>query len=523
LPPELVYQVHGQWVTVTVHGDEVTIGRDAANDVVIDHRSVSRHHAKLQRQGDAWRVTDLGSRYGTHINELGHANAMLRSGDTIYLHKFPLTFLDGSGGASLTAGPEPSAVHGLSTVFQNTVDFSSLAAAPPDVHRLQKLLAVVTKASRTILVSETLDETFGKVLDLVFEHLHVQRGFIMLWDESTRDFVTKCVRHKDPAEAAEGPIRFSRTIAERVYRDKVAVLTTDAQTDGRFAAGESIMELGIRSAIAAPLWRGDQVEGLIYADTTVLAKAFDSFDLDILSALGNHVAVAIEQARLQQSVVRQTILRRRLERYHSPAVVERIAASAGPTESLVAEERDVTVVFADVVGFTSRCETMEPHAVAALLNRYFSKMTEVIFRHEGTLDKFIGDCLMAVFGAPIATDDHARRAVEAALDMRESLEELNRPLPVEERVQFRVGIHSGRVVAGDIGSLLRSDYTVLGSTVNLAARLEAGVAQPGQIVVTDATVEGLGEAYELRFVGEHRPRGVSRAVRCFDVVGRHAS
>jgi adenylate cyclase len=291
------------------------------------------------------------------------------------------------------------------------------------------------------------------------------------------------------------------------------------QGPGRGSRGE----LGIRSAIAAPLWRGDGVEGLICADTTLQTQAFDSFDLDLLSALGNQVAMAIEQSRLQQSVVDQQVARRRLERYHSPAVVERIRASAGAKETLVAEERDVTVVFADVVGFTSRCETMEPRAVAELLNRYFSKMTQVIFHHEGTLDKFIGDCLMAVFGAPIETPDHARRAAEAALEMRVALDQLNQPLAEDERVQFRVGMHSGRVVAGDIGSVLRSDYTVLGSTVNLAARLESSVASPGQIIVSETTLAGLGERYEVRFVGEHRPRGVSKTVRCYELVDRIAT
>jgi adenylate cyclase len=508
-------------VSFPLDKDEITIGRDVHNDLVIEHRSVSRRHAKILRDGQRWRITDSGSRYGTHVNELGHADVVLHNGDKIYLHKFPLTFVESSAvqGAALTGGGDEPGDDGLSTVFQQTVDFSSLASAPPDLERLQKLLAVVTKASEAILVSQSLDETFHAVLDLVFEHLPVQRGFIMIRNDEGQDFDTRCVRHKAPDEQAAGPIRFSRTIAEKVVRDRMAVITTDAQLDGRFASGASIMELGIRSAMAAPLWRGDQVEGLIYADTTVRARAFDSFDLDILSALGNHLAVAIEHSRLQQSVVEQQVVRRRLERYHSPAVVERITAGDATAESLMAEEREVTVVFADVVGFTSRCETMEPRAVAELLNHYFSEMTQVIFRHEGTLDKFIGDCLMAVFGAPIATADHAMRAVEAALEMREALDRLNEPLARDERVEFRVGIHSGRVVAGDIGSLVRSDYTVLGSTVNLAARLESSVARPGQIVISETTLAGIADAFEVLSIGEQQPRGVAKPIRCFEVTG----
>jgi adenylate cyclase len=146
-------------------------------------------------------------------------------------------------------------------------------------------------------------------------------------------------------------------------------------------------------------------------------------------------------------------------------------------------------------------------------------MAECVFRHEGTLDKFIGDCLMAVFGAPLAVPDHAERAVRAALDMREALANLNEPLVPENRLQFRIGMHSGRVVAGDIGSVRRSDYTVLGSTVNLAARLEASVAQPGQIVISEETQRIVEGRFQTRPAGEYQPKGISRLVRCFEVIG----
>ena len=414
MPSEIVYQIQGRWTSYPLEKDEVTIGRDSRNDLIIEHRSVSRTHARLTRGEDGWRVKDLDSRYGTTVNDLAHTDVLLQSGDKIYLHRFPLTFVD--SGAALSAVDEGPAESETNTVFQSAVDFTALAASPADLQRMQKLLRVVTKTSEAVLVSDSLDGTFVRVLDLVFEHLPVQRGFIMMWDEDRGDFVTRVVRHKDHAAGAEGQIRFSRTIAEKVVRDRVAVITRDAQLDGRFADGASIMELGIRSAMAAPLWNGDQVDGLIYADTTVQARAFDSFDLDILSALGNQLAVAIEQARLQQAVVEQQVARRRLERYHSPAVIERINRGGDSAEAVEAEERDASVMFADVVGFTSRCESMEPKAVAELLNRYFSELTQVVFDHEGTVDKFIGDCLMAVFGVPFAAEDHARRSVDAALD-----------------------------------------------------------------------------------------------------------
>jgi adenylate cyclase len=534
--PKIVYEFEGRRVIYPLDKDVVTIGRSPDNDIVLNRQYISRMHARLYNDSGIWRVEDLGSKCGTVVNDLGHANKALAHGDRIVLQDFALAFVErlspggvadpgvapSAAAVSLIAPADSAAPLGIQTTFQSAVDFSELASASPDVSRLQTLLGLVTESSEIILASTSLDETFTKVLDLVFERMPVQRGFIMLRSSEGGDLETRCVKQTGGG-GSSGEIQFSRTIAEKVIREKVAVVTTDAQTDGRFAEGASIIALGIRSAMAAPIWNGDRVEGLIYTDTLQQARAFDKFDLDLLSALGHHVAIAIEQSRLQSSVVEQQVVRRRLERYHSPAVVDRIAdLSKSDGDALVADEREVTVVFADVVGFTRRCERIEPRAVAELLNRYFSVMSEAIFQHEGTLDKFIGDCLMAVFGAPLSTDDHARRAALAALDMRDALAELNESQPEASRLEFRVGIHSGHVIAGDIGSVRRSDYTVLGATVNQAARLESMVARPGQIVVSDATWQAMGPGFSGRELGRHDLKGITDLVLCHELLGRPA-
>jgi len=441
--------------------------------------------------------------------------------------KLPRFLGGGRSEGTPSPGPDPVTEPGETTV-RPAVDFSSLASAPgegsdggPRVDRLQKLLTVLTHASASLLSSTSLDETLARVLDLVFDHLPVQRAFIMLGDGKDGELTVRSLKCKSPQKEGAEPL-FSRTIATKVYRERVAILTIDALQDGRFD-GSSILTLGIRSAMAAPLWSGERVLGVIYVDTPLRAHAFDHFDLDLLSALGHHVAIAIEQARLRESIVVQELLRRRLDRYHSPAVVERISRSVSSLEELIAEEMDVTVVFADVVDFTRRCETMEPRAVVELLNRYFSEMTEAVFRHEGTLDKFIGDCVMAVFGAPLASSDHAVRAVNAALDMRSSLERLNGTEDAESRLEFRVGIHTGRVIAGDLGSVRRSDYTVLGAAVNVAARLQMEVARPGQIILTEDVRKLLGDRYEVLSVTPVDLTGIARPIVCHELVGMRRS
>ena len=484
---------------------------------MIERPVVSRRHARIFRVGEDWRVTDLGSLNGTRINDLGHSDKPLVDGDKIWLHNIGLTFTDQSAPlVALTAVEGSESDTQLFTAVHSAVAFSDLASSQSDARHLHTLLRVAGQASQTILSCTSLSEVFEAVLSLVLEYFPVRRAFIMLWDEAEQDLIPRCVKHREGVEKAQ--IRFSRTIAEKVYEEKVAVLTSDAQVDERFAEGESVFELDIHSAMAAPIWTGQRVEGLIYADT-LQTRAFDKSDLDLLSALGNQLALAMERSKLQDSLVEQRLARRRLERYHSPAVVERITAGdEGVGDALVTDDREVTVLFADIVGFSERCESMEPREVADLLNRYLGEMAEVVFRHEGTLDKFIGDCLMAVFGAPLPSEDHPRRAAEAALEMRDALALLNAEMTEQSRLRFRVGMHSGHVVAGDIGSARRTEYTVLGATVNLASRLES-MAEPGQIVISETVRNALGDRFLTRPLGEYQLKGRAAPIACHELTG----
>ena len=226
----------------------------------------------------------------------------------------------------------------------------------------------------------------------------------------------------------------------------------------------------------------------------------------LLSALASHTAIALEQTRLLRKARQEERWRAKLGQYLAPGVVDRILASgeSSPGFLLKADEVEVTVLFCDMSGFTARTEEMEPHDVFVLLNRYFSHMTEVVQEHGGTVDKYIGDCLMAVFGAPFAQPDHAPRAARAALGLRDVIARVNASGEGPE-VGFRIGMHSGRAMAGDVGHVTRRNWTVLGATVNLASRMESSVAAPGQIVLTGATRAGLGDEFDLRPIEVLKP------------------
>src|SRR5262249_45179953 len=211
----------------------------------------------------------------------------------------------------------------------------------------------------------------------------------------------------------------------------------------------------------------------------------------------------------------------RLGRFLSPQVTSRILATSDSLGGEIAapEEKQVSILFADIVGFTSMSETMTPSQVALLLNDYLSRMTEIIFRYEGTLDKYIGDAIMAVFGAPLEMADHASRAIKVALEMQERLAEFNSDRKDGPQLRIRIGINSGRAVAGEIGSVNKKEYTVLGDTVNTASRLESSVAKPGMVVVGENTRALVAGQFEMRSLGSFMLKGKQNEVNVFEVTG----
>ena len=214
-------------------------------------------------------------------------------------------------------------------------------------------------------------------------------------------------------------------------------------------------------------------------------------------------------------------IRRVFSRYVTTQVVDEILSEPEKL-SLGGERRPVTILFADIQGFTSLAEDMSPEEVVGILNEYFSAMTKIIFEHQGTLDKFIGDCIMAVFGAPLAIPDHTKRALYTALEMKEELRKLQGKWKREGKIPFRVGIgiNTGEVVVGNIGSEERMEYTAVGSEVNLASRLESLTREyDAEIIISEAVYQKVKDIIKVKPLGEAKIKGMKRPVRIYELLG----
>lgn len=227
--------------------------------------------------------------------------------------------------------------------------------------------------------------------------------------------------------------------------------------------------------------------------------------------------IAVNVQSFVQADREKTTMRLRFERYFAPQLMSKILRA--PEKLMAAEKKVLTVLFSDIAGFTSWCTTHSPEQILFTLNEYFDAMTSVVFRNEGTIDKFIGDGLMAFFGDPIEQPDHGRRAVRTAIEMQQEVRRLRERWEPEGRlaIQIRIGINSGEVVVGDLGSRRIVDYTVIGANVNLSQRLESQ-APVGGILISEPLYDLVKGEFETRFVGRITAKGIVEQFGAYEVL-----
>jgi len=409
---------------------------------------------------------------------------------------------------------------GRALPFKKESDVPEFKKELSALERTNKVLYVLYEISRQLNSIHDFGELLNKIMDLIFVVIDADYGFLILTGERDREeLIPVVVKSRENQSGEQESLKASRTIINRVIRDGVALLTSNAMTDSRLDHAKSLLLQQIRSAISVPLWRKDKIIGVIQLESVRLDNQFAQGDLELLKAIGSQMAMVIEQASLNEQIREEERIRNRLERFHSPQVIDMILKGGQETLDDMMEPKDVTatILFADINGFTALAERMPPREVNLILNDFFSRMTDILFQYDGTLDKYIGDGLMAVFGAPMEKEDDAERAIRAAQEMMQALGAMMAGSPEERKFSIRIGINTGIVVAGNIGSPKRMDYTVIGDAVNTASRLES-IAQPNQILIGEETYERVQGKFNIRSVGPRKVKGKTLEVMVYEVL-----
>ena len=508
-----------QWQCELSGESHCTIGRAPDNTIVLNDPRASRYHAYIRPQHGSFVIVDGkqgGGRSANHVFVGGEQRLehVLADGDPIQIGASLLQYSGSEetarvasvnyddrplGGTQLLVSAG-EVIKGLQTRdAPSPVAAKSAGVAGEELTALRRkaqILTLLYEMSQTLGSVFRLEAIFDKATEVIFSITPADRVVGLLTDESARaegemeeaDLRVVSLRVRERAreeQARRQPI--GRTITRKVMRERAALLSQDAAADREFAGVHSIVSQGVRSTICAPLVAESNVHGALYADRLDTFQTFSRDDLELISAVAAQTAVAVENARAHARLAREEVARANYERFLPPYVVRQILEHP-ESFKLGGVNQTITVLFADIRGFTRFSEHTAPEAVVQLLNRYFTAMSDIVFAHGGTLDKYLGDGLMALFGAPTATPEDACNAVAAAIAMQRQMRIINERFARDgsQQINIGIGLHTGEAVVGYIGSERRSEYTAIGDTVNLAQRLEAN-AEGGQILLSEAT------------------------------------
>ncbi len=528
-----------RWEMSLSPGRTYSIGRAKESDILLNDRRVSRKHAFISANDDNFTLIDGFVENGqlnrsvnhVFINGNMHLECVLADGDVMTIGESTLEFKT----VADVVEPIPDKLINYDSEMVKTrsvafddlplghtqvqlsvseiigpssnVSLESAVATPEevkDLRRKAKILELLFEMSKTLGTVFELEEIFEKATDLIFRGTPADRVVALLAEDTPSGKTDTEKLYQIGAKTREASfekltekLTVSRTITKKVMSEGVAILSQDAKTDKQFQGAESIVSQGVRSTICAPLITQSNVHGVIYADRLDPFAAFSPDHLELISAVAAQTAVTVETVKAHKRLAREEVARANYGRFMPEYVVKQLLEDPDSFK-LGGVNQTITVLFADIRGFTAFSEKENPERVVGLLNQYFSVMSEIIFDHGGTLDKYIGDGLMALFGAPTATIADPVNAVMTAVTMQKQLVELNDELTSTgfAPVAMGIGLHTGEATIGYIGSEKRSEYTAIGDTVNLAARLESNAAR-GQILISEATAKAAGDIFPM--------------------------
>ncbi|HEU5465906.1 MAG TPA: adenylate/guanylate cyclase domain-containing protein [Gemmatimonadales bacterium] len=521
-------------------GKTLVVGRAVTSDVPIYDPTISRRHAEITLTDAGVRIKDLGSSNGTFLNGAKVTDGDAAENDVVTFGKvaFKVVPITPPARAAVTTPAPPtsnketkgSGVPGGTIVRALPMSPSGNVPAIKEIgpsgghlkvdakdlyERQSQKLKLLLDISQELSKQQDLDRVLEKVVDLTFQVMSVDRVSILLLDTKTNELVPRISRSR--AGDAQAAKMVPQSIARKVVDDRVAILSDNTAADDRFK-GKSIVIQSVRSAMCTPLLSNDQkVLGILYVDNQTAIHSFQDEDLDFLMAFGGLTAFSIERSQLADRLRREAMVLSNFQRYFAPNVAAQIVQQEGSVQ-LGGDKRPVVIFFSDIRGFTPMSETMSPDDVAHLLTEYFTEMVDLVFEHSGSLDKFMGDAIMALWGAPIAHEDDADRAMKCAMDQLAALEKMNVKWKEKGRpdIKIGIGINFGEVFAGNFGSDRRLEYTVIGDAVNTASRLCSN-AGANEILISETFYKALKHPPKVEALEPMQVKGKTKKVPVYRV------
>ena len=487
----LVRSTDGKPKEYLVKSAKATIGRKQDNDIVIYDLSASRTHAALEYDEISGQlvIRDLDSTNGTYVNQerivqpcVLQTNDIIRIGDHIF---------DVLKRADELNEPVLIRPKGTQPLTREIV-----------IESLDKHAVLMYEVASKLNTVMDIDTALQEVSKMVKVALGADKCEVLLAEDFDR----------------MGELGFPKSIAQMAIDSRSAVILPEVPASEEQLT-KSVVQLHVASALCVPVISGDELFGLIYMyKTDPLAKPFDEVDLQPAVAISHQTALTIQRMKLLERVRDEQRIRQLLERFVSPAEAELIFESFVADSKLpgLAEHR-ITVLFADIADSTGLAERLGPTKFGELLYRYYLDTSEIVFEHNGMIDKFSGDGLLAIFGMTGDTSNHETRAVKAALEILNQIEVINQD--IDQDIMIGIGVNTGEVVAGYVDTKQRIEFAVLGDTVNVAAGLEKK-ARPNKALIGPATVAGIADIFETNLVGSLSVKGRAHDIQAYEVIKR---
>lgn len=506
-----------------VFEQEATIGRHPSSTIWLNDPLVSNHHGVIRKIDSDYFYEDLGSTNGSYVEGVRVTRKKLSDGDRINVGGTTLIIQKPKENVGPTDLVDFSRNEKAGEVCDQ-IDVSTIERFMPAdsirdlsiLHDDYEKLRLGYELLETIGLERDLNSALDKVTKKLLEVFSAGRCVLMLVEQDTGGLKISSVQIN---KGMNDSTMVSDLILKEVMRKKTAFLLMDVMKDSRSFLTSSLISQGIHSVLCAPILHHGEVLGVVHLDSSKEHGMFTRKDLQLLTGILRYVGVLVAYGRLMKQIEIETKTRAQFERLLSPSVVDQIMSGKVKLEQ-GGELRNVTILFADIRGFTSLSRRSSATSVVAMLNRYFETVVDVIFKFEGTVDKYIGDEIMVLFGAPVDIDQPADRAVSCALEMQRVLQEFNKEAAKEgkEKIEIGIGINSGEVVVGSIGSSQTMQYTCIGDAVNIASRLTK-LAHPGQVLITESTLSKLRSKVATEKIGKVSLKGIEGGINIYQVKG----